>query len=90
VLAAGDGELELGADTVGGGDEQGIAIAGRLEIEESAEPAEAGGAAGPGRGAGKRLDRLDQGIAGIDVDAGRFIGPGVRPAVYGILPGDAL
>jgi hypothetical protein len=90
VPAGGDGELELGADAICGGDEQGIAIAGGLEIEEGAEAAEPGGAAGARGGAGKRLDRLDQGIAGIDVDAGRFVGPGVRPAVYGILPGDAL
>jgi hypothetical protein len=90
MLAAGDGELELGANAIGSGDEQGIAIASGLEIEEGAEAAEPGGAPGSRGGAGQRLDRLDQGIAGIDVDAGRFIGPGVGPAVYGILPGDAL
>ena len=40
VAAAVDGELQLGADAVIGGDQQRIAIAGRLEVEEAAEPAE--------------------------------------------------
>ena len=37
-----DGDLELGADAVVGGDQQRIAKAGRLEVEQPAEPAEPG------------------------------------------------
>ena len=36
-----DGELELGADAVGGGDEQRVLEAARLEVEQAAEPADA-------------------------------------------------
>ena len=40
VLAAVDGELQLGADAIRGGNEDGIAKAGRLQVEERAEPAQ--------------------------------------------------
>jgi hypothetical protein len=86
VPAGGDGELELGADAVGGGNQDRIAIAGGLGVEEGAEAAEAGRRAAAGGGARQRLDRLDQGVAGVDVDPGGSVGP----AVYGVLPGDAL
>jgi hypothetical protein len=86
VLAGGDRQLELGADAVGRGDEDGIAIACRLRIEEGAEAAERGRRSSAGGRARQRLDRLDQRIAGIDVDPGGFVGE----AVYGVLPGDAL
>ena len=69
VAAAVDGELELGADAVIGGDQQGIAIAGRLEVEEAAEAAERGVRARPRGRLGERRDRLDQRVAGGDVDA---------------------
>ena len=84
--AGGDGEPQLRADAVGGRYQDGIAIAGRLRIEEGAEAAEGRrGAAAPG-GARQRLDGLDQRIAGIDVDAGGFVGE----AVYGALRSNAL
>src|SRR5262249_7489233 len=86
VPAGGDGELELGADAVGGGDQDRVTVARSLGVEEGAEAAEAGGRAAAGRGARQRLDRLDQRVAGVDVDAGGFVGP----AVYGVLRGDAL
>ncbi len=35
-----DGDLELGADAVGRGDQQRVAVAGGLEVEEAAEAAE--------------------------------------------------
>ena len=41
VLAGVDGELELGADAVGGGDQHRVGVARRLEVEERAEAAEA-------------------------------------------------
>ncbi len=40
VAVEGDGDLELGADAVGGRDQDGIAIAGRLQVEQGAETAE--------------------------------------------------
>jgi hypothetical protein len=86
VLARGDRQLQLRADAVGRGDEDGVAIAGGLRIEEGAEAAEGRRRAAARGGARQRLDRLDQGVAGIDVDPGGFVGE----AVYGVLPGDAL
>jgi hypothetical protein len=47
VPAALDGELELGADAVIGGDQQGVAVARRLEVEEAAEAAQRRVRAGP-------------------------------------------
>ena len=49
MAAAVDGELELGADAVIGGDQQRIAIARRLEVEEAAEAAQRGVRARAGR-----------------------------------------
>jgi hypothetical protein len=86
MSADGNRELELGSDAVGRGDEDGIAIAGGLRVEEGAETAEGRGRAGSRGSARQRLDRLDQRIAGIDVDPRRLVGE----AVYGVLPGDAL
>jgi len=86
VPAGRDGDLELGAHAIGRGDEDRIAKAGSLGIEEGAEAAEAGGGAAARRRPRQRLDRLDQRVAGIDIDTGRLVGP----AVYGVLPGDAL
>ena len=75
VMGAGlDGELELGADAVGGGDEERVLEAARLEVEQAAEPADAAqkaGARGPG---GERADRVHQRIASIDIDAGVAVG----------------
>jgi hypothetical protein len=84
-----DRDLELGSDAVGGGDEDGVPIARRLQVEECAEPAEPGVAACARRRAGQRLDRLDQRVAGVDIDSGFLVAPAVLVA-DGILPGDAL
>ncbi len=48
-----------------------------LGVEEGAESAQAGIAASARRGLRKRLDRLDQRIAGIDIHAGIAIGEAV-------------
>ena len=85
VVQAGlDRELQLGADAVGGGDQDRVGEAGRLQVEQRAEAAQAAQHAGPRGGARQRLDRLDQRIAGIDIDAGRAIGQAIalgwRPA----------
>jgi len=42
VQARIDGDLQLGADPVGGGDDQRIGKARRLQVEQGPEPAEAG------------------------------------------------
>ena len=78
-----DGEHQLGADAVGGGDQDRVAEAGRLEVEQRAEAAEAAHRAGPVGGAGERLDALDQRVAGLDVDAGVAIGQAVGAGVLG-------
>ncbi len=99
MLAGFDRDLQLGADAVGGGDQQRIAIAGRLEVEEGAEAAQAGVRTAARRRFGERLDRFHQGLAGIDVHAGFAIGQAIagigfaglqRLAGYGILRGDGL
>jgi hypothetical protein len=92
VLAGFDRDLQLGADAVGGRDQDRVVVARRLQIEERSESAEARIAAGARRGLGERLDRLDQRIAGIDIDPGIAIGQAVArgPACDDILPGSGL
>jgi hypothetical protein len=69
-----DGDLQLGADAIGGDDQQGILETSGAWIAERAEAAQ--GRIGPRSRGGARQGRdgLDQGIAGIDVDAGIFVG----------------
>ncbi len=71
-----DRDLELGADAVGGDDEDGIAVARRLQIEERAEAAQSGVGAGPRRRLRQRLQRRDERVARVDVDAGSAIAQG--------------
>ena len=80
-----DGDLQLGADAVGGRNDQGIDEAGGLEIEKGAEPAEARIRAWPPRGPGQGLDRFDQRRARIDVHAGLGIGQAVWAVGHGCL-----
>ena len=63
-----DGDLELGADAVIGRDEQRIGIAGRLQVEYPAEPADIGIGARPARCLDERLDQVDEPVAGVNVD----------------------
>ena len=63
-------QLQLGADAVGGGDQERLLEARLAQVEQAAEAAELGGGARPGGRAGERPDRLDQGLAGLDVDPG--------------------
>ena len=69
-----DGDLQLGADAVGGGHQHRIGEPRRLQVEQRAEAAEPAHHARPLRGPRQRLDRLDQRIAGLDIHAGRAIG----------------
>jgi hypothetical protein len=86
MVSGGDGDFELRADAIGRGDEDRVPVPRGLEIEEGAEPAQARIAAGPRRRFGERLDRLDQSVAGIDVDAGIAV---ILP-LYGALARYAL
>ena len=86
MLAGGNGDLELGADTIGGRDQDGIAEARSLQVEQGTETAETGGRAAA-RGAGcQGFDRFDERRSRIDIDAGIAITAGV----YGVLRGDGL
>src|SRR5207302_7475788 len=64
-----EGELEFGADAVGPRHEHRLAVFLR-DLAQRAETAYASEHLGPQRAPGERLDRLDQRIAGLDVDAG--------------------
>jgi hypothetical protein len=86
VLAGGDRHHQFGAHAVGGGNQDRIEKSSRLQVEPRAEAPEASRGAGPRRGLGQGLDRLDKRRAGIDIDAGIAIAAGV----YGVLRGDGL
>ena len=58
-----DRDLDLGADTVGGGDQDRVREARGLEVEQAAEAADLGVGASAGGGANQRLDQIDQPIA---------------------------
>ncbi len=81
-----DGDAQLGADAVGGGDQQRVVVACRLQVEQGAETTQAAVRAGAPGGLGQRLDGLDQGGARIDIDAGL----GVGKAVLGVAHAFAL
>jgi len=70
MLAGLNSDLELGADTIGRGDQQRILEARGLQIKKRTESAKTRSGPGACRGAGQRLDRFDQGGAGIDIDSG--------------------
>ena len=72
-----DRDLDLGADTVIGRHQHRVAEARRLEVEQSTKAADLGVGAGAGRGPDQRLDRLDHGIASVDIDARLRIGEAV-------------
>jgi hypothetical protein len=65
---------QLGADPVGGRDQKRIGEAGCLQIEDAAEPADGPVGARPRGRTGQRLDRIDEAIAGIDVDTRVAVG----------------
>jgi hypothetical protein len=74
VAARLDRDLELGADAVGGGEQQRVAVACRPKIEQAGEAAEPRVRAGSAGRGGERLDRVDQRLAGVDVDACILVG----------------
>ena len=62
------GQLQLGADAVGAGHQHRLLVL-LADLEQRAESADAGQHAFTHRAFCKWLDRLDEGIAGIDIDA---------------------
>ena len=85
-MAGFDGELQLGADAVIGGDQHRVLVAAGLEIEKTAEAAKAESAPLRRVDLRQRLDLIDQLIAGGDVDAGVGVGHTVLPAACLLLP----
>jgi hypothetical protein len=86
MLARRYGDLELGADTVGGRDQNRVAITRSLQVEQRTETAQAGGRTATRGACRERFDRFDEGRPRIDIDAGIAITAGV----YGVLRGDGL
>ena len=78
-----EGDLELGADAVGGGDEDGVGVFVEVEREEAAEAADFRKDLLVEGLTGEHLDALLGAVAGGDVDAGVGVGgtPGGRMAV---------
>ena len=69
VKARFDGDFQFRADAVVRGDEDGIAKARRLQVEETAETAERGGCPKARRRLGERFDSLHERVARVDVHA---------------------
>ena len=74
VIVRVDGDLELRADAVVGGDEHRIGEARGLQVEQAAEAADLAVRAWTARRTDSRLDLLDEQVAGIDIDARVAIG----------------
>ena len=74
VQAGLGGDLDLGANAIVRGDQDGIGKSRRFQIEEPAEAAKCGCRARPGARLGERLYSLHKRVAGIDVDARLRIG----------------
>ena len=64
-----DGDFQLGADAVGGGDQNRVREARCLEIEQRAEAAETAHHPGAKRRFRQWLDRLDKGVTRLDIHA---------------------
>jgi len=76
VAAEGLGDQHLRADAVGARDEQGLAVPGRVEGEQSPEASQPPDDLGPSRGGDALADEVDSPAAGFDVDAGPGVGLG--------------
>lgn len=77
VIAGIDGDFKFGADTIRGGDQYGIGETGGPKIEKPAKAAQCAVGARARGAFCQRFDRLDQGIAGIDVDTRILVGQAV-------------
>jgi hypothetical protein len=84
-MAAGlDGDLQLGADTVGRGDNQRILETGRLEVEQGPESPQRRLCAGAARRFRQRLDGVHQHLAGVDIHPRIGVGEAVAQAFGGV------
>ena len=69
-MAAGfDGDLDLGADAVIGGDQDRVLEPGPFKVKQPAKTADFGVGARPRGGADQRLDQVHHPVAGIDIHA---------------------
>jgi len=86
VMDAGfDGDLQLGADAIIGGDQHRVLEPCRLEVEEAAEAAQFRVGAGPAGRFRQRRDGPDERVARVDVDPGLGVGVAVRAVLAGAL-----
>ncbi len=63
-------QFELGADTVGAGDQHRLFVAIQRQLEQGAEPAQPANDLGAQGAFGVGLDAFDQAVAGVDVHTG--------------------
>jgi len=84
-----DRDLELGADAVGCGDQNGVLESRRAGVEKPTESTQSCIRARARRRGGQRLDQVDEAVAGIDVDPRVAVGQAVFCGIasYGFLAG---
>ena len=86
------GDFQLGAHAIGGGDQNRVLIARRLGVKQAAKTAQRPVRAGTGRGPRQRPDGLDECIARINIHTCRLVTqPGMVDGFsaisdYGCLP----
>ncbi len=68
--AGGAGQFQLGADTIGAGDQNRVIKASGPEVKRAAKPAQRDCSPGPARPGGIIADRLNKSIASVDINAG--------------------
>ena len=91
VLAGGEGELELGPDAVGGGDEDGVVVLAGEQADVVVEPEEAGEAVLPvhdPRAVGPLEERRQGGhglLIGVEVDPGGLVVDGRSARLGGVV-----
>jgi hypothetical protein len=81
------GDLELGADAVGRGNEDRVLESGGLQVEQRAEAAEPCIRPAARSGPRQRRDRPDQRRSGVDIDACVLV---ARPANRFLAPSEML
>jgi len=78
-----EGQLELGADAVGGADQDGLGPFPEVELEKGAEAADAAQDTAVEGALGEVLDAVLGAVAGGDVDAGVGVGDGLAGGFRG-------
>jgi hypothetical protein len=77
VLVGVDGDLQLGAHAIIGGNQNGILKASRFQIEEAAKTADFAIRTGAARRTDERLDLFNHQVSGIDIDTCLRIGQAI-------------